>query len=121
MKTVLIIEDNEDILDNTTEILELANFKAVAARNGREGIDMALKSNPDIILCDIMMPEVNGYEVFEELRKNPITKDKPFIFVTASVEKKEVEAALTLGVNAYLKKPYDSEDLIRTINVFLKD
>lgn len=121
MKTVLVIEDNSDILENTSEILELANFHVNLAKNGKEGISQAVSGTPDIILCDIMMPEANGYEVLREIKNNPVTKNIPFIFVTASVEKKDVEAALTMGADGYLKKPFESEDLIKTISSFLKD
>lgn len=119
MKTILVIEDNPDILENTTEILELANYQVSNAKNGKEGITVAIKDKPHVILCDIMMPEANGYEVLQELKKNPVTKDIPFIFVTASVEKKDVEAALKMGADGYLKKPYESEDLLKAISSFI--
>lgn len=121
MKTILVIEDNSDILENTTELLELASYKVRNAKNGKEGIDEAIKSKPNLILCDIMMPETDGYEVLQQLKKNPATKSIPFIFVTASVEKKEVHAAMEMGADGYLKKPFESEDLINLIRSFIKD
>lgn len=121
MKTVLVIEDNADILENTSEILELSNYRAVMAKNGKEGIAIAKQNKPDVILCDILMPEVNGFQVFEELKRNPATTGIPFIFVTASVEKKEVEAAMAMGVDGYLRKPFDSEELIKLIRSFTND
>jgi CheY-like chemotaxis protein len=121
MKKILVIEDNPDILENTTEILELANYSVSNARNGKEGIAVAVEKRPHVILCDIMMPEVNGYEVLQELRKNPITKDIPFIFVTATVEKKDVLAAMGMGADGYLGKPFESEELLNLVASFVKD
>ena len=121
MKTVLIIEDNSDILENTTEILELADFKVSNAKNGKEGIDQAIKVKPDVILCDIMMPEANGYDVLQDLKKNDTTKNIPFIFVTASVEKKDVLVAMDMGADGYLKKPFESEDLVNLVRSHIKD
>jgi CheY-like chemotaxis protein len=120
MNTILIIEDNLEILENISEILELSNFRVIVAKNGREGITEATEKQPDVILCDIMMPLVNGYEVLNVLRKNPTTVNIPFIFVTASGEKKEVEAAMDLGANGYLRKPFDSDELVNLINKFIK-
>ncbi|HEY0742712.1 MAG TPA: response regulator [Chryseosolibacter sp.] len=116
MKTVLIIEDNLEIRENTAEILELAGFKVINAENGKVGLTLAERSKPDIILCDIMMPEVNGYEVIRELKNNPVTSSIPFIYVTASGEKKEVEKAMGLGANGYVRKPFDTKELLQAID-----
>jgi CheY-like chemotaxis protein len=121
MKTILIIEDNPEIRENITEILELANFKVISAENGRAGIFAANESVPDIILCDIMMPEVNGYEVLKGLRQNPPTADIPFIYVTASAEKSEVKLAMDMGANGYVRKPFDTKELIDTIEKCLRN
>ncbi|HUH32952.1 MAG TPA: response regulator, partial [Daejeonella sp.] len=84
MKTsILVIEDNDDIRESTAEILELANYSVITADNGKKGVDLALKHFPDIILCDIMMPELDGYGVLYLLNKNPKTAAIPFIFLTA--------------------------------------
>ena len=120
MRTVLIIEDNLEIRENTAEILELAGFKVAGAINGREGIQMASSMTPDLILCDIMMPEVSGYEVLSELKKNPNTKQIPFIYVTASTEKKEIQRALQMGADGYVSKPFDVNELMTTIDHALK-
>jgi CheY-like chemotaxis protein len=88
MKTVLLIEDNLEIRENTAELLEVHGYKVVTAKNGKIGASLAIEKRPDIILCDILMPEKTGYEVFNELRQHPDTSTIPFIFVTASVEKK---------------------------------
>ena len=116
MKTVLIIEDNSDILENTTEILMLAGFKVVTAINGKEGVAIALNKNPDVILCDIMMPEMNGYEVLNVLKKNVVTATIPFIYVTASAEKSEVLKAMEMGASGYVRKPFDVTDLMTVID-----
>jgi len=118
MKTILVIEDNPEILENTCEILELANYRVSLAKNGKEGIALASQGTPDLILCDIMMPEANGYEVLRALKTNPKTKDIPFVFVTASVEKKDIANALGMGADGYLKKPYETEELIDLVESF---
>ena len=116
MKTVLIIEDNLEIRENTAEILELGGFKVVGAENGKEGIDVARTTRPDIILCDIMMPQVDGYQVIRELKSNPETSGIPFIYVTASGEKSEVQLAMNMGANGYVRKPFDIKELMEVIN-----
>lgn len=115
MKMVLIIEDNLEIRENTSEILELEGFKVISAENGKTGLAMAAKEKPDIILCDIMMPEVNGYQVIRELKSNPLTASIPFIYVTASGEKNEVKMAMDLGANGYVRKPFDMKELMGVI------
>lgn len=111
MKTVLIIEDNLEIRENTAEILELAGYKTLMATNGKDGIKIASEELPDIILCDIMMPELNGYEVIKQLKSDPLTSKIPFIYITASVEKSEVEKAIELGADGYVRKPFDVTEL----------
>ncbi|MEO6979570.1 MAG: response regulator, partial [Mucilaginibacter sp.] len=86
-KKVLIIEDNNDIRENVVEILELAGYQVFEADNGKTGVDLALKNVPDIVLCDIMMPELDGYGVLYMLNKNPATAATPFIFLTAKAER----------------------------------
>jgi len=120
MKTVLLIEDNCEILENTCELLELNGFRVIPAFNGKIGILLASEIKPDIILCDIMMPEMNGYEVFTRLKKNEKTTSIPFVFLTASVERKDVELAFGMGVQGYIRKPFDIDELIGTINKCLK-
>src|SRR5665213_1006561 len=97
MKTVLIIEDNNDIRENACEMLELKGYKVLFAVNGKTGIELAKQEKPDVILCDIMMPEANGYEVFNALKEDSRTTAIPFIFLTASVERKEIEAGFGMG------------------------
>lgn len=91
---ILLVEDNEPIRDNTTELLELYDYSVTAACNGKEGLEVALQQPPDLILCDIQMPVMDGYHLFELIRKYPALKNSRFIFFTASSEKKEVEAGM---------------------------
>ena len=83
MKKILVIEDHKDILENTAEILELSNYNVFTAANGRIGIEMAIAVHPDLILCDIMMPELDGYGVLHMVQKNPQLQHTPFIFLTS--------------------------------------
>lgn len=116
MKTVLIIEDNLEIRENTTEILELANFNVITAVNGKEGIAVAEIKLPDVILCDILMPQMDGYDVIKKIKKNPLTSKIPFIYVTASAEKSEIKMAMDMGADGYVKKPFDVKELMETIH-----
>jgi CheY-like chemotaxis protein len=115
MKTVLVIEDNLEIRENTAEILELAGFRVITAENGKEGLLIVSAEYPDIVLCDIMMPGINGYQVIKKLRDNPLTAGIPFIYVTASAEKADVKFAMDLGADGYVRKPFDIADLMEAI------
>ena len=115
MKTALIIEDCFEIRENLSEILELAGYNVIATDNGKEGISAAITKKPDFILCDIMMPHVNGYDVMQQVKRDPASANIPFIFVTASAEKREMELALTMGADGYVRKPFDDKDLFDAI------
>lgn len=115
MKTVLIIEDNRDIRENTTEMLELEGYNVIVAADGLTGFTMAKENKPDIILCDILMPEKDGYEVFVELKNDADTVQIPFVFFTASAEKSEVEKGLEMGAKGYIRKPFEAEELFETV------
>lgn len=120
MKTVLIIEDNDDIRESTTEILEMAGFKVFEAVDGKLGVDQALKHKPDIILCDIMMPNLDGYGVLFLLGKHPETANTPFIFLTAKAERADMRKAMEMGADDYLTKPFDDIELLNAIETRLK-
>ena len=94
MTKVLIIEDNDDIRENVVEILELSGYNVAAAENGKIGVELALKFHPDIVLCDIMMPEMDGYDVLQALNTHPETQATPFIFLTAKAERTDVRLSL---------------------------
>jgi CheY-like chemotaxis protein len=121
MKRILLIEDNNDIRENACELLELEGYKVIQAANGRSGLILAREHLPDIILCDVMMPEADGYEVFNGLKTDPLTAAIPFVFLTSSVEKKEVETGISMGANGYIRKPFDSEELFEVITHCLKE
>jgi len=117
---VLLIEDNSDIRENTAEILELSGYHVYTAHNGIVGIAMAKEKLPDIILCDIMMPEANGWEVIAQLKKDKATSGIPFVFITASVEKKEMQTGFDLGARGYIRKPFEHDELLDTIKSSLE-
>ena len=119
-KQVLIIEDNTDIRENIVEILELADFTVYQANNGKTGVDLANKHKPDIILCDIMMPDLDGYGVLYILNKNPETAAIPFIFLTAKAERVDLRKGMEMGADDYLTKPFDDIELLNAIETRLK-
>ena len=111
MKTILLIEDDTVLRENTAELLELSDYMVLTAPNGKVGVDMALTHLPDIIICDIMMPELDGYTVLEILAANRKTKFIPFIFLSAKTEKKDVRTGMNLGADDYITKPFTEEEL----------
>ncbi|MBS1524433.1 MAG: response regulator [Bacteroidetes bacterium] len=115
MKTILIIEDNNDIRESTVEILELAGYQVFQADNGKAGVDLAYQQKPDIILCDIMMPELDGYGVLYMLSKNSDTASIPFIFLTAKAERVDFRKGMEMGADDYLTKPFDDIELLNAI------
>lgn len=115
MKKILVIEDNQDILENTAEILELSNYKVFTAPDGKAGVEMAMANKPDLILCDIMMPELDGYGVLHMIQKNPELQSTPFIFLTAKAEREEIRKGMSLGADDYIAKPFDPTDLLNAI------
>lgn len=121
MKTILLIEDNNDIRENTCELLELEGYKVIPAVNGKTGLMLALEHPPDVVLCDIMMPLGDGYEVINGLQADSCTRSIPFIFLTASTENKEMAAGLAMGASGYIRKPFDPEELFQTIKHCLSE
>lgn len=115
MKTVLFIEDNAEIRENMGEILALANYNVLTAENGKIGAAMALAHTPDIIVCDIMMPELDGYGVIHLLQKNARTRNIPFIFLTAMAERTELRRGMELGADDYITKPFSATELLNAI------
>jgi CRP-like cAMP-binding protein len=120
MKRVLVIEDNNDIRENVLEILELAGYTVYSADNGKTGVELALKHQPDLILCDIMMPEMDGYGVLYILNKHAETSTIPFIFLTAKAEHLDLRKGMDLGADDYLTKPFDDMELLQSIESRLK-
>jgi len=115
MKTILLIEDDRALRENTEELLELSGYTMITAPNGKIGIQTAKEKLPDLIVCDIMMPEVDGYGVLKELSSNEKTKHIPFIFLSAKTEHKEIRRGMDLGADDYLTKPFEEEDLVNAI------
>ena len=120
MKKILLIEDNVEVRENAAEILTLANYEVTTAKNGKEGAELAQKLLPDLIVCDIMMPELDGYGVLHILNKKPETARIPFIFLTAKAEKNDIRKGMNLGADDYLTKPFDDTDLLNAIEVRLR-
>ncbi|UKB86017.1 response regulator [Chryseobacterium sp. MEBOG06] len=117
---ILIIEDNEDFRENTLEILELADYEVFQAANGKQGIEMAIKHMPDVILCDIMMPELDGYGVLYLLSKREDTALIPFIFITAKTTRTDIRKGIEMGADDYLTKPFDDIELLSAIESRIK-
>ena len=106
--------------ENIADILKLENYEVISANNGKEGVKLAISAMPDLILCDIMMPELDGYGVLHVLGKHPNTSDTPFIFLTAKSEKADFRKGMSLGADDYLVKPFDGMELLKTVEIRLK-
>lgn len=120
MNKVLVIEDNNEIRENLVEILELAGYDVTLANNGKQGVEMATAGLPDIILCDIMMPELDGYGVLYLLNKNLETSTIPFVFITAKSERLDLRKGMEMGADDYLTKPFGRLELLNAIEIRLK-
>lgn len=116
---ILIIEDNLDVRENLNELLTLSGYQTIIASDGKEGVQAALEGGPDLILCDIMMPELDGYGVLRILSKNPVSASIPFIFLTAKTEMSDMRKGMTLGADDYITKPFDDVELLDTIELRL--
>lgn len=119
-KKILLIEDNTEIRENMSEILSLADYEVFAAGDGKEGVTIALKELPDLILCDIMMPVLDGYGVLHLVQKHDELQGIPFIFLTAKSERSEIRRGMELGADDYITKPFDGTELLNAIEVRLK-
>jgi len=120
MKNILVIDDNTEIRENTAEILSLAGYNTFTAENGKRGIEVAVKEIPDLIVCDIMMPELDGYGVLHLLRMNSSTENIPFIFLTAKTERTDFRRGMEMGADDYITKPFDDLELLKAIEIRLK-
>jgi DNA-binding response OmpR family regulator len=120
MNKILVIEDNFKMRDNIIEILQLSNYEVYSADNGKKGLEMALKYLPDVILCDIMMDELDGYGVLLMLNKHPETSTIPFIFITAKTQKQDLRKGMEMGADDYLMKPFNDLELLNAIETRLK-
>lgn len=120
MKSILLIEDNDELRENTAEILEMANYKVISAANGKLGIQAALQQKPDLIICDVMMPELDGYGVLHLVNKNAELSDVPFIFLTAKSERSDLRKGMEMGADDYITKPFTDIELLNAIESRLK-
>ncbi|MBS1773637.1 MAG: response regulator [Bacteroidetes bacterium] len=115
MKKILFIEDNTEIRENISEILALAGYNVLTADNGKAGVSIAIAELPNLIICDIMMPELDGYGVIHMLHRNATTKSIPFIFLTAKAERAEIRKGMDLGADDYITKPFSGTELLSAI------
>ncbi|NAY91328.1 response regulator [Muricauda sp. JGD-17] len=112
---ILIIEDDTCILDNTAELLELEGYMVMTASDGKRGMEKIMLSPPDLIICDLLMPKMDGLTLLQKLGKHPRFKKIPFIFSSAKSENTDIKKGLDSGADDYLVKPFDFEDLLRAI------
>ena len=120
MKKILIVDDDPLILDLFEFSFDQASFEIIRARNGREGLEKALKERVDLILLDVMMPDLNGHEVCRRIKDNPATRATKVIMVSAKVQKEEIEAGLRAGADEYITKPFDPLSLVEKITKLLE-
>src|SRR5882757_176608 len=119
MKKILVIEDEPEMRRNITALLRYKAYEAIAAANGRLGVEMAGREKPDLILCDVMMPELDGYGVLRALQADSALASIPFIFLTAKGEKDDLRSGMNLGADDYLTKPVGNEELVQAIETRL--
>src|SRR4051812_32742838 len=120
MKKILIIEDEPEMRRNIMLLLRYQNYQPIEAKNGREGVALARRERPDLVLCDVMMPELDGHSVLRALQQDAETALIPFIFLTAKGEKDDLRSGMDLGADDYLTKPVANADLVRAIETRLR-
>lgn len=120
MKSILLIEDNKEVRENTAEILELAGYNVTTADDGKKGVEEVKKSIPDLIICDIMMPVLDGYGVLHMLNKDIKTSSIPFIFLTAKAERSDMRKGMEMGADDYITKPFDKIELLNAVDSRLR-
>lgn len=120
MKKILLIEDNKEVRENTAEILELAGYSVATAADGKKGVEEVKKSIPDLIICDIMMPVLDGYGVLHMLNKDIKTSSIPFIFLTAKAERSDMRRGMEMGADDYITKPFDKIELLNAVDSRLR-
>jgi signal transduction histidine kinase len=120
MTTILVIEDAHPLRKDIVEMLTFEGFDVLGAENGVTGVQSALEANPDLIICDIMMPEMDGYGVLERLRQEPATRTTPFIFLTARTDRSDVRQGMDMGAEDYLTKPFAASELLSTVRAQLR-
>ncbi len=120
MKTILLIEDNQNILENLKEYLEMEGYHILAANNGKKGVELARQFLPDLILCDVLMRDMDGHEVLHLLLETAKTHEIPFIFSTSLSEKIDRNESLKMGADDYIVKPFEMETLLNMVEQWIK-
>jgi DNA-binding NarL/FixJ family response regulator len=120
MKKILVIEDEPEMRRNITALLRYYDYEPIAAENGRKGVELARREKPDLILCDVMLPELDGHGVLQALQNDAALARTPFIFLTARGEKEDIRSGMNLGADDYLTKPVANADLVRAIEARLR-
>jgi len=119
-KKILIIEDDRVVRENTAEILQLANYEVIAAENGKSGLEKAVFFKPDLILCDILMPDLDGYGVLQVILRNSALQKTPFVFMSAKTKHEDIRRGMDMGANDYITKPFEESELLSAISARLK-
>lgn len=120
MKRILVIDDDTRLRTHCAELLRLEGYQVIEARNGREGVERAQRETPDLVLCDITMPEMNGHRVLETLRADAKTANLPFVFLTGWNEVEDVRTGMNLGADDYLTKPVEPQELLTAVRARLR-
>jgi signal transduction histidine kinase len=120
MMKILVIEDAQPLRKDIVEMLTFEGFEVIGAENGLVGVESALETNPDLIICDIMMPELDGYGVLERLRQEPATRATPFVFLTARTDRSDIRQGMDMGAEDYLTKPFAASELLSTVRAQLR-
>ena len=121
MMTVLIIDDEFDVLENIKDILELEGYATLSASNGLDGIDLAISGKVNLIISDITMPRANGFDVIKAVKSNPVSKEIPFIFLTARTDKEDKKQGMILGADDYITKPFNNQNLVDTVKKHIEE
>ena len=120
MTKILVIEDDAPIRDKIVTVLKYENYDVIDAPNGREGVASAQQNRPDLIICDVLMPDMNGYSALAALRDDPITSDIPVIFLTVAASRADMRKGMELGADDYITKPYTVEELLAAVRTRLE-
>jgi DNA-binding response OmpR family regulator len=119
MTKILVIEDEAPIRDKIVTVLKYEDYDVIDATNGREGVTSAQENRPDLIICDVLMPDLNGYGALAALRDNPNTSDIPVIFLTAAASRADMRKGMEMGADDYITKPYTVEELLAAVRTRL--
>ncbi len=118
--TILVIEDNAEMCENISSILQLRKYQVITAHDGMKGLELAKENNPDLVICDVKMPKLDGYGVFKGLKDQPSTACIPFIFLTAKAQKVDLAKGMELGADDYIVKPFDGKVLLEVVDSCLE-